>query len=54
MPKNAVAYPWRLNQEYVTDRKRMADDPIEDGILDLRTADAEEANRDSTRLEPAG
>ena len=23
-PKNAVAYPWRLNQEYVVDRKRMA------------------------------
>ena len=54
MPKNAVAYPWRLNQEYVTDRKRMASDPIEDGILDLRRADAEETNRVSTRLEPAG
>ncbi|WP_324828384.1 flavin-containing monooxygenase [Qipengyuania zhejiangensis] len=35
MPKNAVAYPWRLNQEYVTDRKRMRTDPVEDGILDL-------------------
>lgn len=33
MPKNAVAYPWRLNQEYVVDRKRMARDPIDDGIL---------------------
>ena len=54
IPKNAVAYPWRLNQEYVTDRKRMASDPIEDGILDLRRADAEETNRVSTRLEPAG
>ena len=35
MPKNAVAYPWRLNQEYILDRKRMVADPIEDGILDL-------------------
>jgi monooxygenase len=40
MPKNAVAYPWRLNQEYVLDRKRMASDPIEDGILSFRRAEA--------------
>ena len=40
MPKNAVAYPWRLNQEYVLDRKRMASDPIEDGILKLLPAGA--------------
>jgi cation diffusion facilitator CzcD-associated flavoprotein CzcO len=33
MPRNSVAYPWRLNQEYVLDRKRMKDDPIIDGIL---------------------
>ncbi|PZO69934.1 MAG: FAD-containing monooxygenase EthA [Pelagerythrobacter marensis] len=38
MPKSAVNYPWRLNQEYVADRRRMADDPVEDGILDLRHA----------------
>ena len=36
MPKNAVEYPWRLNQEYVLDRKRMRNDPVADGILDLR------------------
>ena len=36
MPKNAVQYPWRLNQEYVLDRKRMASDPVDDGILALR------------------
>lgn len=40
MPKNAVAYPWRLNQEYVLDRKRMASDPVDDGILALRRANA--------------
>ena len=38
MPKNAFAYPWRLNQEYILDRKRMATDPIEDGILQFRRA----------------
>jgi len=36
MPKNAVAYPWRLNQEYVADRKRMKEDPVDDGLLDFR------------------
>ena len=36
MPKNAVNYPWRLNQEYVLDRKRMASDPVDDGLLSLR------------------
>lgn len=40
MPKNAVRYPWRLNQEYVRDRKRMQADPVEDGILALRPAGA--------------
>jgi monooxygenase len=40
MPKNAVQYPWRLNQEYVLDRKRMASDPIDDGILIFRKAEA--------------
>ncbi|MEL6487494.1 MAG: NAD(P)/FAD-dependent oxidoreductase, partial [Pseudomonadota bacterium] len=32
-PKNAVSYPWRLNQEYVADRKLMASDPVDDGLL---------------------
>ena len=33
MPRNSVSYPWRLNQEYLFDRKRMKDDPLTDGIL---------------------
>jgi cation diffusion facilitator CzcD-associated flavoprotein CzcO len=48
MPRNSVAYPWRLNQEYVVDRKRMRSDPLVDGILaftvasvDARAADTE-------------
>lgn len=41
MPKNALAYPWRLNQEYVVDRKRMAADPIDDGILAFRRRSVE-------------
>ncbi|MDY7097225.1 MAG: NAD(P)/FAD-dependent oxidoreductase [Pseudomonadota bacterium] len=33
MPRNSISYPWRLNQEYVLDRKLMANDPISDGLL---------------------
>jgi len=32
-PRNATEYPWRLNQEYVHDRKKMANDPVDDGVL---------------------
>jgi len=40
MPRNSVAYPWRLNQEYLLDRKRMKDDPLTDGILAFTKAGA--------------
>ena len=36
MPRNAISYPWRLNQEYVEDRKLMKTDPVDDGLLELR------------------
>ena len=53
MPRNAVAYPWRLNQEYVTDRKRMANDPIADGILELRRPSGSASEKETAHLEPA-
>ncbi|MDZ4139942.1 MAG: NAD(P)/FAD-dependent oxidoreductase [Erythrobacter sp.] len=40
MPRNSVSYPWRLNQEYVADRKRMKRDPLIDGILTFTRAGA--------------
>ncbi|MBL8657363.1 MAG: NAD(P)/FAD-dependent oxidoreductase [Altererythrobacter sp.] len=40
MPRNAVNHPWRLSQEYIADRRRMRRDPIDDGILALRQAQA--------------
>ena len=52
MPKNAVAYPWRLNQEYVVDRKRMASDPVDDGILTFRRKGAT-ARGGQEKLAPA-
>lgn len=40
MPRNSISYPWRLNQEYVIDRKRMKDDPLIDGFLTFMRAGA--------------
>ena len=40
MPKSAIAYPWRLNQEYVADRKMMKNDPVRDGLLTFTRAGA--------------
>ena len=33
MPRNAATLPWRLNQDYVYDRKAMRTAPIEDGVM---------------------
>ena len=52
MPRNSVSYPWRLNQEYVVDRKRMKDDPLTDGLLTFTRAGAN-AQRGEEQLEAA-
>ena len=52
MPKNAINYPWRLNQEYIADRKRMVEDPVEDGILAMRRHGAN-ARAEAEQLEAA-
>ncbi len=39
-PRNATSYPWRLNQEYLADRKLLASDPVDDGILTFTTPGA--------------
>ena len=52
MPRNSVAYPWRLNQEYVLDRKRMKDDPLTDGFLTFTRAGLN-AQRGEEQLEAA-
>ena len=52
MPKNSIEYPWRLNQEYLVDRKRMAEDPVDDGLLTFRRAGANAKSADE-QLEAA-
>ncbi|MEM7689837.1 MAG: NAD(P)/FAD-dependent oxidoreductase [Pseudomonadota bacterium] len=52
MPKSAISYPWRLNQEYVADRKMLKSDPVRDGILTFTRAGANAQNADE-QLEAA-
>ena len=40
MPKSATEYPWRLNQEYLSDRKVLRESAIDDGILAFTRAQA--------------
>ena len=40
MPKNATALPWRLNQDYIRDRKDMRNAPVDDGVLRFAKAHA--------------
>lgn len=52
MPRNAVGYPWRLSQEYVSDRKIMRTAALEDGKLMFRNSKPE-ASQDTQQLEAA-
>ncbi|MBU2587263.1 MAG: NAD(P)/FAD-dependent oxidoreductase [Alphaproteobacteria bacterium] len=52
MPRNSVSYPWRLNQEYLLDRKQMKRDPLTDGILTFSKAGANAQSTDE-QLEAA-
>lgn len=52
MPKSATAYPWRLNQEYVFDRKIMRQGEVADGFLAFSRAEAD-AQASREQLEAA-
>ena len=51
MPKNASALPWRLNQDYIHDRRDMRSAPVDDGVL--RFAKAHVVRRTDEALEAA-
>lgn len=53
MPKNAATMPWRLNQEYVRDRKDMKTGAVEDGILAFGKARTDASPKKDATLEPA-
>lgn len=52
LPKSSSSDPWRLNHDYVHDRKYMETSPIEDGLLQFRRAGAN-ARAAHEQLEPA-
>jgi cation diffusion facilitator CzcD-associated flavoprotein CzcO len=52
MPRNATSYPWRLSQEYVSDRKIMQSYNVDDGILQFSSASGDIQDNDE-QLEAA-
>ena len=52
MPKSATQYPWRLNQEYIFDRRIMRKGEIKDGLLTFTRAGAN-AQSSEEQLEAA-
>ena len=51
-PKSSTDFPWRLNQEYISDRKQMAKDPVDDGLLTFTRTGANAQSADE-QLEAA-
>jgi cation diffusion facilitator CzcD-associated flavoprotein CzcO len=41
LPSNGSEWPWQLGMDYLVDRKKMRDTPVEDGILRFEPARAE-------------
>ncbi|GEN99621.1 cyclohexanone monooxygenase [Novosphingobium sediminis] len=52
-PKNAKDMPWRLNQDYVWDRKYMKESPLDDGIMHFGKATGAVAATAGEVVEPA-
>jgi monooxygenase len=54
LPKNGAEQPWKLNQDYLLDRKILLKGALDDGVLQFRTADRAAAPQaHDTALEPA-
>jgi len=33
LPRNSTAMPWRLNQDYLFDKKILLREPVDDGVI---------------------
>ncbi|MEP5936725.1 MAG: NAD(P)/FAD-dependent oxidoreductase [Erythrobacter sp.] len=53
MPRNAMDYPWRLSQEYISDRKIMRTAPLVDGCLTFGAPPQAEHSTAEQQLEAA-
>ncbi|MGN3975203.1 flavin-containing monooxygenase [Tsuneonella sp. SYSU-LHT278] len=52
LPKSSSSDPWRLNHDYLHDRRYMAENPVDDGLLRFHKA-GEEAKDEQRELEAA-
>ncbi len=54
LPRNSTAMPWKLNQDYLFDKKVLLNDPVDDGVLQFYGPNSQSAeNEDAPTLEAA-
>ncbi|WP_420607233.1 flavin-containing monooxygenase [Novosphingopyxis sp.] len=53
LPRNGAAQPWKLNQDYLLDRKILLKDPVDDGVLVFRRAGESNARATAPAMEAA-
>ncbi len=54
LPRNSTAMPWKLNQDYLYDKKILQDEPVDDGTLQFYGPNSAKAdNEDEPTLEAA-
>jgi cation diffusion facilitator CzcD-associated flavoprotein CzcO len=46
LPRNSKAMPWRLNQDYLFDRKILLGDPVDDGVIQFYGPNMQQAAGD--------
>ena len=50
LPRNSTAMPWKLNQDYLFDKKILLNDPVDDGVIQFYGPNSQRAAGDN---EPA-
>ncbi|VAV91271.1 Flavin-binding family monooxygenase, partial [hydrothermal vent metagenome] len=53
LPRNSTTMPWRLNQDYLADKKILLGEPVDDGVLQFYGPDSASGQGEDSKLEPA-
>ncbi len=48
LPRNSINMPWRLNQDYLLDKKILLDEPVDDGVLQFYGPNSTKTKSDET------
>lgn len=53
LPRNSTKMPWKLNQDYLFDKKILLKDPIDDGVIEFYGPNSASVSGDEPQLEAA-